>query len=133
MRFFFDNCMSPRIVDMLCALEEDREHGLTHLRELYPQETPDPEWISDLGRSGEWIILSGDERISTSAAGRAAWHESGLTAFFFRPPFQTSHRIKQAEEVARWWRVIVLHARKHPRGYGFLLPMNGKVPKQIFP
>lgn len=133
MRFFFDNCLSPQLPQILRDLGERDRHELVHLQEKFLPNTPDPEWIGTLGKERDWIIVSSDERISTSLANKAAWHEARLTAFFFAPPFQDSHRMKQAEEILRWWPEIVRQSKKTPAGHGFRLPMGGRDPKQIYP
>lgn len=83
MRFFFDNCISPKIAEALHILEEPN-HEICHLRAKFPdQGVKDPEWIHTLGVEGSWTIVSGDPNISKNPVNKEAWHQSGLTAFFF--------------------------------------------------
>ena len=85
MRFFLDNNISHRLAAALLVLENRVERGdwtVQHLRVRFEQQTEDVTWLEALGHEGEWIVISGDIRISRNRAERAAWRESGLTAFF---------------------------------------------------
>jgi predicted nuclease of predicted toxin-antitoxin system len=82
-KFFLDNCIAPVFAKVLNILAERQGHPIVHLRDKFPPDTKDPEWIRALAEEGEWIIVSGDPRISREKAERQAWQESRLTAFFF--------------------------------------------------
>ena len=87
MKFFLDNNISHRLAAALLVLENRVERGdwtVEHLRVRFEQQTEDVTWLEALGHEGEWIVISGDIRISRNPAEKAAWRESGLTAFFFR-------------------------------------------------
>ncbi len=86
MKFFLDNNISHRLAAALLVLEDRVEQGdwtVQHLKDRFKTETADVTWLEALGHEGEWIVISGDIRISRNRAERAAWRESGLTAFFF--------------------------------------------------
>jgi len=110
-----------------------QKHEVVHLKDKFDADTPDIDWLKALGTEADWIIISGDPRISRNPIEKVAWLESNLTAFFFSPPFQTSGFWKQAAEMVRWWPAIVEQARKTPVRCGFRLQMNGKKPEQIYP
>lgn len=131
MRFFFDNCISPNIVEALVHL--DSRHHLKHLRAKFEQGISDPDWIRRLGQEGNWIIISGDPRISRGQAERAAWIESGLTAFFLGDAWQNRRLMKQASELLGWWDDIVDRARNAPKGAGYMLDSKQGLPRQIYP
>lgn len=133
MRFFFDNCLSPQLPAVLKAAGEGKKLEIIHLTDRFDAATPDYEWIAALGKEGGWIIVSGDERIRSAKVNKEAWRESGLTSFFFVSPFQTSQRVKQCEELLRWWPEILFHARRFPSGHGFRLPMRGKDAQKVYP
>jgi predicted nuclease of predicted toxin-antitoxin system len=59
-RFFFDNCVSPRIAEALAVLELDYGNEVVHLRNRWSGRMPDPEWIAALGQEGEWVICTTD-------------------------------------------------------------------------
>ena len=132
MRFFFDNCVSVRFVQALRILAQIQEYELVHLTERFAADTPDEEWIRRLASDGDWVIISGDPRISRGQAQRKAWQESGLTAFFFADGWASKGFWKQAESLVHWWPQIVLKARESTSGTGFLMPWNARDFKQIY-
>jgi hypothetical protein len=119
-RFFLDNCISPILARALAVLAEFQQYDIIHLRDRFEPETRDLDWIPVLAAEGDWVIISGDTRISRSKAERAAWHESGLTAFFLSDDWSQKKFWTQAAELVRWWPVIVLTARQAPSGSGFV-------------
>ena len=131
MRFFFDNCVSSNLVEALRCL--DKRHHLVHHREKFDPDTPDPIWIGALAQEGDWIIVSGDPRISRGQAERAAWIESRLTAFFCGDAWGSRKLMTQASEMLRWWDDIIELSKKAAQGSGYLLEFKTKEPTQIYP
>lgn len=125
--------MSPIHAEALRLFTKPDGPTFLHLTERFSPHVPDPVWITEIGRERDWIILSGDTRISTHPANKRAWHESGLTAFFFGEPWQNENRFKQAEALMRWWPRIVEQAKRTPRGHGFHMPKNGRELRQVYP
>lgn len=132
MKFFLDNCIAPVFVKALNILAERQGYPIVHLRKNFPANTKDPEWIRALGEEGDWIIVSGDPRISRGKAEQQAWQESRLTAFFFGDGWASRKYWNQAEDLVHWWPKIVLEAVKAPKGKGFLIPINGKEFKVLY-
>jgi hypothetical protein len=132
LRFFIDNCISINLAEGIRVLAQVQEYEIVHLSEKFPADAPDLDWIPALSEEGDWVIVSGDPRISRSKAERAAWQESGLTAFFFSDGFPSKRYWKQAEILVHWWPLIVLKARQVPAGSGFLMPLSGKDLKEIY-
>ena len=112
MRFFFDNCVSPRIAEALAVLEADQGTVVKHLRHRFAGSTLDPEWLGALGQEGDWIICSTDLRIRRNPDNRRAWQEAKLTTFFFSENCANSQIWPQVQEVMRYWQEIKLVARK---------------------
>jgi PIN like domain len=125
--------MSPYHAKGLQALSELQGDQIVHLRAKFDAETRDHDWIKALAGEGDWIIVSGDTRISRGVAERVAWHESKLTAFFFGEPFPEDGYWKQAAALVAWWPLIQKQARSTPSGHGFLLPKKGKEFRRIYP
>jgi hypothetical protein len=67
-RFFFDNCVSIKFVQALSILAQVQGYELVHLTDRFSADTPDEEWIRSLARDGDWVIISGDPRISRGQA-----------------------------------------------------------------
>jgi hypothetical protein len=112
---------------------ELQKHEIVHLRQRFDDDTPDPVWISTLANERNWIIISADVRITRSPVERAAWIESGLTAFFFAQPFPGDGFWKQAQALVTWWPDIILQARKTPERHGFLIQKKAKELRQLYP
>ncbi len=131
MKFFFDNCVSQNLVQALRCLE--KRHDLVHLRDRFPEGTLDPAWIGALGVEGGWIIISGDPRISRGKAERAAWMESGLTAFFCGEAWGSRRLMTQASELFRMWDDILERSKNATPASGYLLEFRAAEPRQIYP
>lgn len=132
MRFFFDNCVALRIARAIRELAAPQRIEVVHLSDLFEPNVRDVEWISSLRSEGNWIIISGDTRISRNPAERAAWQESGLTAFFLDETWSRKQIWVQSYELVGWFPVIVQTARDCLPGSGFKLPSKGKAPQNIY-
>lgn len=133
MKFFFDNCMSPHHAVGIRGFAEIQRHEIRHLRERFDEDTRDVEWITALGKESSWIVISGDMRITRNPVERRAWHESGLTAFFFSHGWSESSYWNKAADLVHWWPDIAQTARDHPERHGFVIPKSGRKLTQIYP
>lgn len=127
MRFFLDNCLSPKFARALDALEGGEGHRVHHLVDKFPdrRDIPDREWIRALAEERDWVIVSGDPRITRNAAEREAWLESGLTAFFLGKGWMTVRLWDQAWKLVQWWPRITDQAAKVQPPAGFVIPVRG--------
>lgn len=130
MNLFVDNCLAPRHARSLNALVEP-EHCVVHLRERFAENTPDEEWLAELGREGGWVLISGDYRISRSAHERAAWLESRLTAFFLGKGWLNLPLMEQHAKLSHCLPRILEFAAKVSPGTGFMVSVNGRI-EQIY-
>jgi hypothetical protein len=125
-RFFFDNCLAVSFARALNILGE--KQGLppiTHLREKFASDIKDVDWIRALAAQGDWVIISGDPRISRGRHEKEAWLESGLTAFFLAKGWMNLKMWDQAWNLVRWWPLIVDQASAVRPPAGFLVPLKG--------
>lgn len=138
MKFFFDNNISPRIARALRELVEG-EHEVCHLRDRFKPNSPDPEWISQLGREGGWILITGDLRIRRRTAERLALNQARLTSFFMAKGFAPTPNERAGNsdwfwEQVKWivqkWPLIVEQARRVEPGAEFIVPKKGNRLKQ---
>lgn len=132
MKFFLDNCISPKFGKALNILAEVQAYQIIHLSEKFDRAITDIEWIGALARESGWVIVSGDPRITRSRAERAAWKEAGFTAFFFSDGWASRGYWNQAADIVIWWPKIVLEARRVRAGTGYLIPVKGKEMKVIY-
>lgn len=126
MRFFLDNCLSPRHANALAALL-DGDHAVAHLSQRFPRNTPDEEWITRLGSDGDWIVITGDSRISRNHHERKAWEESGLTMFYLKKGWMNLKVIQQHVVLVKCLEQIIDLAASHPKGSSFSITVNGKI------
>ena len=132
MNFFLDNCISCRYARALKILAEKQPYEIAHLTDMFDRSNvKDEEWISHLARDGDWVIISGDPRITRGKAEQLAWRESGLTCFFFVDGWSSKSFWNQAEDIVRWWPLIVTKAKEARRGESFMIPVKGKEFKPI--
>ncbi len=111
------------------ALAKSQGTEVIHLSDrFHDRSIPDVEWILAIREEG-WIIISGDTR---SPAERAAWHESGLTAFFLDDSWARRKFWVQAGELVRWWPIVMDTAKDCASGSGYRLPFKGDKPILIY-
>lgn len=122
MRFFLDNCLSPRYAQSLNALSERDGHNVLHLEDKFPRNSPDVAWLRALGEEGDWIIVSGDTRILKTPELRREWAKTRLTAFFLGRGWMNIPYWPQAILLVRWWPSVLEQARLVERGAGFEIP-----------
>lgn|SRR5208282_6495130 len=123
--------MPPRIAEALQVLEGTEGHEIVHLSRKFSRDTPDIEWIQKLAEEGNWIVVSGDVRISKNEFERRAWLESGLTAFFLSKGWTSLKLWDQAWRLAKWWPEIVTQAERIRPGAGFVVPLKSAKLEQL--
>ena len=126
MKFFFDNNLSPKLARSLDALAEP-EHRVTHLRQRFPGNTSDVEWMSALAAEEDWIIVSGDLRIRNNPHEVAAWKKAGHTTFFLKQGWLDLGPWDQMWKLAKAFPELVDTASRAPRGSPFFVTVNGKI------
>lgn len=126
MKYFFDNNISPKIPKVLREIYKDSE--FTHLQDKFPPETPDEEWIKRLSKEGDWIIVTGDNRIRRNPHEIRAWTESGLRVVFLRKKSLQSLCIKeQALWFLKRWEDVEKALSKYRRIKGIIVPKKGEI------
>lgn len=123
MRYFFDNNLAPRVAKAINTLMDPPDEAL-HLRERFRADMPDIEWITKLAEEGDWVIISGDLRITRNPHERKAWREAGLTAFFLKKGWAQLGFWKQAARLVLWWPDVMEQARRVAPGAGFVIPVQ---------
>jgi hypothetical protein len=128
-KFFFDNTMSRKVVGALKILDSSQE--IVHLTEQFPADTPDAEWITALSEEGDWVIVSGDVRITRNPGERAAWLESKLLAFFLAKGWTNQTLWDQAWRFVKCWPRIVEQASRIKPPAGFIVPLKESKLEQV--
>jgi PIN like domain len=81
LKLLVDHNLSPRVARCLQVLFAD-DHQIVALREKFPDNATDLEWITALDRDGSWAVLTKDLRIRTRPHERAALDRSRIVYFF---------------------------------------------------
>lgn len=88
------------------------EHAVTCHRDKFGQRCRlGEEWISELGREGEWVILSGDVNIARKRPQRERFFRSSLVGFFPRAAVMELPLPKKAAKILSVWDRMVGLAR----------------------
>lgn len=130
MRFFFDNCISPKLARALNELVKG-EHEVIALRQKWPnadtQTIEDTAWINTLGKEGGWVVVSGDIQIRHRPAEAVALRTAKLTTFFLAKGYTSATKWDQVVWLIEKWPKIVELADRTAPGSLFLVPKNGKI------
>ena len=126
MRFFFDNNLPPKLARSLHVLVVP-EHEVIHLKEKFPQNTSDEAWMNGLAKELDWIIISGDNRITKNPHEVQAWRAAGHTTFFLKPGWTNYSFWIQAYKFVKCFPDIMVVARKAKSGDFFFVAGNGKI------
>jgi hypothetical protein len=80
-RLLLDHNLSPKIARALHALFEP-DHEIVALRERFPPDIADADFIAQLDQQGSWAVLTRDLRIRTRPHERTAMDASRIVFFF---------------------------------------------------
>ena len=86
--------MPPKLAKTLNYLEG--EHGILvqHLKDKFPPNTPDIEWIKKLAEDDGWFVITKDSNIKKNDHEKKAWEESGLQT---RQTHERNHCVKMTK------------------------------------
>lgn len=125
MKALLDNNLSPLLARAIAILVEPSGHEVVALRDKYPANAKDEDWIVELGRqAGGWVVISGDIKIAKRPSEREAWRSSALIGFFLAPAWSGLTNIERAARLLLWWPKIVAQADLIAPGAIFQLPVN---------
>jgi hypothetical protein len=125
-RFFIDNNIAPKLARGFHQFVAG-EHEVIHLRDRFPPDKPDVEWMRELAGESGWIILSGDVAISRNPHEVAAWKEAGHTIFFLKAGWTNIEFWPQVQKLAKCFPEIITRAHRAGAGDSFLVTVNGKI------
>lgn len=130
MKVFFDHNMSPAMARALAELFK-KQHEVTFLAEKFARDTRDIEWMSTLSGEGQWVVISGDRRITRNHAERQAFRNSNLIGFFLSEGLYKASVIKQMERILALWPSIESLCETVHSGAMFELPMKSTRVRQL--
>jgi hypothetical protein len=125
-RFFFDNNLPPKLAKSLNVLVQP-DHQVVHLKDRFAANTTDETWMSELAKEPNWVIISGDIRISKNPHEVAAWRAAGHTTFFLKPGWTNCSFWVQAWKFVKCFPDIITATAKAKSGTFFAVATNGKI------
>jgi hypothetical protein len=102
MKVFIDNNLSPRIARSLQALFGDK-HEIVCLKDKFPENAKDIDWIKSLSEDGKWVVISGDQRITKNKAEKLVFKNSKLIGFFMSRGFFKKGPVIQVARLLLQW------------------------------
>ena len=118
MTFFFDNNLSIKLVKGLREFGED----VQHLKDHFPEETEDSEWLEYVGKN-QFTLITRDKRIRWNPAELAALKKFKVGAFFLSS--KSLDRCKIIQQLVRHWPRMKEYARKTEHPFAFRIPTSG--------
>lgn len=86
MRLFFDNNISEALADSLGGFVRHEGHTSHHISTLpCGRHARDVEWFAMLATEHDWVVFTGDLRISRNKGEREAYRKAGLLGFVLSP------------------------------------------------
>ena len=122
--------MSPAIARAVRELFKS-DHEVTYLAEKFPRNVSDVDWISGLSKDGQWIVISGDRRITRNRAEYHAFRNSNLIGLFLSQGLNKAPVVKQAERILALWPVILTVSATVQGGAMYELPMKSTKLRQL--
>lgn len=118
---------------MARALRElfKNEHDITYLAEKFSTSISDLDWIANLSKDGQWIVVSGDRRITRNHAEYHAFRNSNLIGLFLSQGLNKAPVIKQMERLLALWPSIITVAATVQGGAMFELPIKSTKLRQL--
>lgn len=130
MKVVLDENLAPALARALDALFKG-EHTIVHLRDKFGRGVTDQRWIDELSHDGQWVVISGDRRITRNRAEYQAFRNSRLIGFFLSKGLYKSRVVKQMERILAMWENMTTLASSVEGGAMFELPMKGSRARQL--
>lgn len=125
MKLLLDNNLPPalaRALHQLTIREWENRHQVHALRDRFPENTPDTEWIAALSEEGGWVVITHD-RLSKGLE-REALKRAGLKVFLLDKSWKNHRFWEKSVRLARWWPRIIEQADGVTGGAAFQVPWN---------
>jgi hypothetical protein len=108
LKFLFDNNLPPSLARGIGELSkfDPLVEQVIPLRDRFPANTPDVQWLGHLAKEGGWRVVSID-RFKKSSAEREMLRRQGLTVFVLDPQWSGQPYWIQAAQLVRWWPKIL--------------------------
>ena len=122
-KVLLDHNMPPVIAHALNELIKAEGHEAFALRDRFPTNISDVEYYRELGKDGNWIVISKDVKQVKRPVERGAIIRSGVMVFYLKPAVQAQRITQQAATILWQWEKM-LGQFKLSSGGLFELPVN---------
>lgn len=123
MKIKFDENISTRLVDAICALESDQGIEIGSVHRDYQSGITDPAWMFRFRDEGGTAMISGDHAILQKPINLKAYTESGLISIWPPPRWPELKRWGQPALMIRWWPLIKARITASSKGDRWQFPM----------
>lgn len=130
MKFFFDNNLSPYLANAIKELSTVENYDVLHLRDKFQPSVSDAEWLHKLGTEGNWVVISGDRRISTNPHEKEVWKQAKLITFFLAKGWSDLRHWDKSWRLVKKWPLIVQQASQVAPGAVFMIQVSSDKFKQ---
>ena len=127
MKCLFDNNMPPKLARTLNYLEGDDGISVEHLKNKFPADISDIEWLHELAKEGEWFVITHDNQIRSRAHERKAWQESHIPIVFLQKSWINHDLWEIAWRFIKYWPNLKKSVCFNRNNESFELSINGKI------
>jgi len=125
-KFFFDNNLAPKIAKGLNGFVAP-DHQVIHLKERFPGNTDDVDWMGKIAQEEDLFIVTADVRIGKNPQEIQAWRQAGHTIFFLKPGWTDMTFWDQVHKFTKCFPAIIEKSKSAKRGSSFIITVNGKI------
>ncbi|WP_067518140.1 hypothetical protein [Endozoicomonas ascidiicola] len=119
MKFILDHNLPPALAHAMHELSTIKQGVEVYaLRDKFPADTLDTDWINALASEKGWVIVSQD-RFKKGDEEKEALRRSGLTVFFLHKQWAKKKYWDKAQNLVRWWPAIIDQAERMRGGSAF--------------
>lgn len=123
MRFLLDNNLPPALARALHELtKSDYDHTVEHLKDKFPANTPDTEWIEALAKEGDWAVITHDR--FNKGLEREVLRRAGLKVFMLDKSWGNHKFWDKAHQLVRWSPSIMDQSERLDGGAAFRVRWN---------
>jgi hypothetical protein len=127
--FFFDNCVSPKLMRAMRELDAP----VRHLQEELPEGTTDEVWLPHVAAKTYHVVTT-DHAIAKRPTQRKIVKDNKLICFFIAGGFERQDKWEQFRRMVGYWPTILRTARavKHDtKAQLWFLQQNGKIERRF--
>src|SRR2546427_1128415 len=117
MRFLVDHCISHRVCKAIAVLTASGEIQIYPLRDHFPVDVRDTEFLEKLAIDGDWCIISQDTGLPAQSVRLRLAAEQGSIIYMLDGTWGNATLWRKSAHLINWWPfmqqiAIPLHLRK---------------------